>query len=68
MTKLIDQERNVRMDLLKSFSFTNIFDFSFCSFCPDAEAYKKYTSESLKIKLDLFQINAYNWGTRAVNS
>ena len=68
MTKLIDLERNVRkMDLLKSLSFANIFDFSFCSYS-SIEAYAKYASESLEFKLNLFRINAYKWGARTEKS
>ena len=67
MIKLVDLERNVRIDIFKSLSFTNIFDFIFCSFS-SIEAYAKYASESLEFKVDLFRINAYNWVVRTEKS
>ena len=59
MTKLVHQECNVRMDLLKSLSFANNIDFSFCSFS-SIEAYAKYASESLEFNRYLLRINTYN--------
>ena len=55
MTKFVDLERNVRIDLLKSLSFANIFDSSFCSFS-SIEAYAKYASESLDSNWTFFEL------------